>query len=384
MIEPVEPFELLGQAHLDRLDAEATQHRDVLAERALQGEDADLHATSSIVRRARSWHTGSSRAVTGATAASKPSPRRPTSRSQQSDARADGPEREVHERSSPLVDVFRLRREERHERPEREPLLDEVRRGSGEPQSPEDGVARPAQRAGRPRCTRGRRRGRAATPTSARARTRGSRRRSRDRRRRGTRTRTDGRRRRPSRPRRRRTRGRRGAPGSPSHESPPPKTPSRRSTTTYQTTAEITRTSSGKPEAAERERRTAITSTSSTIVSRPRPRVKKLAFCGLGRKSNPITSSSEPASTAHAKTATTATRPATICSPRRSAARARARAAIASASNDQPTSPPLPCDPSSALKSDPSEARANIVPRYCRNVALVQVGFSGSRPWPGW
>ena len=45
--EPVEPVELLGQAHLDRLRAEAAQHRRVLAEVALDCEDADLHAVDS-------------------------------------------------------------------------------------------------------------------------------------------------------------------------------------------------------------------------------------------------------------------------------------------------------------------------------------------------
>ena len=39
--QPVEPVELLGQAHLDRLGAEAPQHRRVLAEVPLHGEDAD-------------------------------------------------------------------------------------------------------------------------------------------------------------------------------------------------------------------------------------------------------------------------------------------------------------------------------------------------------
>ena len=40
--EPVEPGELLGQAHLDRLGAEPPQHVGVLAEVPLHGEDADL------------------------------------------------------------------------------------------------------------------------------------------------------------------------------------------------------------------------------------------------------------------------------------------------------------------------------------------------------
>src|SRR6476661_6380612 len=39
--QPVEPLELLGQAHLDRLGAEAPQHGRVLAEVSLHGEHAD-------------------------------------------------------------------------------------------------------------------------------------------------------------------------------------------------------------------------------------------------------------------------------------------------------------------------------------------------------
>ena len=42
--EPVEAVELLGQPHLDHLGAERAQHRRVLAEVALHGEDADRHA----------------------------------------------------------------------------------------------------------------------------------------------------------------------------------------------------------------------------------------------------------------------------------------------------------------------------------------------------
>src|SRR5918911_4338922 len=46
--EPVEPLELLRQPHLDRLGAEPAQHRRVLAEVPLDGQDADrrsaLHA----------------------------------------------------------------------------------------------------------------------------------------------------------------------------------------------------------------------------------------------------------------------------------------------------------------------------------------------------
>src|SRR5262245_51382753 len=42
--QAVEPVELLRQPHLDHLGAEAPQHRRVLAEVALDGEDADLHA----------------------------------------------------------------------------------------------------------------------------------------------------------------------------------------------------------------------------------------------------------------------------------------------------------------------------------------------------
>src|SRR6266576_2557290 len=45
--EPVEPCELLRLAHLDRLRAEPPQHRRVLAEVPLQGEDTNLHTTNS-------------------------------------------------------------------------------------------------------------------------------------------------------------------------------------------------------------------------------------------------------------------------------------------------------------------------------------------------
>ncbi len=48
--EPVEALQLLGLAHLDRLRAEAPQHRRVLAEVPLQGQDADPHATNSRFR----------------------------------------------------------------------------------------------------------------------------------------------------------------------------------------------------------------------------------------------------------------------------------------------------------------------------------------------
>src|SRR5262245_46879367 len=41
--EPVEPFELLRLAHLDRLRAEPPKHRRVLAKVPLKSEDADLH-----------------------------------------------------------------------------------------------------------------------------------------------------------------------------------------------------------------------------------------------------------------------------------------------------------------------------------------------------
>ena len=44
--EPVEPVELCRQAHLDDVRAEPTQHRPVLAEVALEGEDADSHGSS--------------------------------------------------------------------------------------------------------------------------------------------------------------------------------------------------------------------------------------------------------------------------------------------------------------------------------------------------
>ena len=39
--EPVEPVQLLGLAHLDHVGAEAPQHRRVLAEVSLHGEDTD-------------------------------------------------------------------------------------------------------------------------------------------------------------------------------------------------------------------------------------------------------------------------------------------------------------------------------------------------------
>ena len=42
--EPVEPFELLRLAHLDRLHAQPPQHRLVLAEVPLNRQNADLHA----------------------------------------------------------------------------------------------------------------------------------------------------------------------------------------------------------------------------------------------------------------------------------------------------------------------------------------------------
>ena len=42
--EPVEPLELLRLAHLDGIRAQAPQHRRVLAEVALHGQNADRHA----------------------------------------------------------------------------------------------------------------------------------------------------------------------------------------------------------------------------------------------------------------------------------------------------------------------------------------------------
>ena len=50
--EPVETLELLRQAHLDDARPKPSQHRRVLAEVSLQGEDADLH--SAIVGGLRS------------------------------------------------------------------------------------------------------------------------------------------------------------------------------------------------------------------------------------------------------------------------------------------------------------------------------------------
>ena len=48
--EPVEPVELLGLAHLDDVRAEPAQHRRVLAEVALDGENTDLHGANSTER----------------------------------------------------------------------------------------------------------------------------------------------------------------------------------------------------------------------------------------------------------------------------------------------------------------------------------------------
>jgi hypothetical protein len=48
--EPVEPRELLRLAHLDRLRTEPSQHRRVLAEVPLQGQNTDLHTTNSRFR----------------------------------------------------------------------------------------------------------------------------------------------------------------------------------------------------------------------------------------------------------------------------------------------------------------------------------------------
>ena len=45
--EPVETLELLRLAHLDDVGAERAQHRRVLAEVALDCEDADLHPAKS-------------------------------------------------------------------------------------------------------------------------------------------------------------------------------------------------------------------------------------------------------------------------------------------------------------------------------------------------
>src|SRR3954451_849615 len=47
--EAVEPLEMLGPAHLDRLHAETRERRDVLAEVPLQGENADPHTLNSRV-----------------------------------------------------------------------------------------------------------------------------------------------------------------------------------------------------------------------------------------------------------------------------------------------------------------------------------------------
>ena len=47
--EPVKALELLGQAHLDHVRAERAQHRRVLAEVALNGENTDSHRCHSRV-----------------------------------------------------------------------------------------------------------------------------------------------------------------------------------------------------------------------------------------------------------------------------------------------------------------------------------------------
>ncbi len=60
--EPVEPVELLRLADLDRLCAEPTQHRRVLAEVPLECQDADLHATNSRFRRSGAGTGARSRA----------------------------------------------------------------------------------------------------------------------------------------------------------------------------------------------------------------------------------------------------------------------------------------------------------------------------------
>ena len=151
--EAVEPLELLRQAHLDRLDAEAMQHRDVLAERALEGEDADLHrlivvtAARAGALRCRLCGDGCRRVGDGAGRGRRG--RRPTAaasrRDEDAEADEDRAEREVDERAAPLVDGFGLGLEERHQRAEGEPLLDEIGRRAGEPERAEDGIARAAQ-----------------------------------------------------------------------------------------------------------------------------------------------------------------------------------------------------------------------------------------------
>ena len=58
--EPVEAVELLGLANLDRVRAEPAQHRRVLPEVALDGQNADLHASildSAAFSRGRSIDT---------------------------------------------------------------------------------------------------------------------------------------------------------------------------------------------------------------------------------------------------------------------------------------------------------------------------------------
>ncbi len=63
--EPVEPVELLGKAHLDRLRAEPPQHGRVLAEVSLHGEDADRERLGGAPGHERGWLGRERRALLG-------------------------------------------------------------------------------------------------------------------------------------------------------------------------------------------------------------------------------------------------------------------------------------------------------------------------------
>ena len=71
--QPVEPLELLRQAHLDDLGPEPAQHRDVLAERSLQGQDADLH-DQSVPARAMGREALRTRSASGVDGVDAPAP----------------------------------------------------------------------------------------------------------------------------------------------------------------------------------------------------------------------------------------------------------------------------------------------------------------------
>ncbi len=74
--EPVEPVELLGEPHLDRLGAEAPQHCGVLPEVPLHGEDADPQ------RRLHAFDGNAAQSGAGAGIALRRRPSRPSRTSQ--------------------------------------------------------------------------------------------------------------------------------------------------------------------------------------------------------------------------------------------------------------------------------------------------------------